>query len=306
MKRVLLFFVWVVVSMSPLVAQEAAPVTSTDDVLEKSLLWEISGNGLAQPSYLYGTIHMIGKKDFFLTDATKSAMDQADRFTFEIDMEDMNDMGKLMPLMMKAFMEGDTTLSDLLTKEEYKIVSDHFNKIGLPLMMLERIKPMFLSALTGEDMMVPGQDNANATMVSYEFEIMEVAQKNKKPIEGLETMEFQMSLFDQIPYRDQAKMLVESIQAPADSSAENQLDMLVKTYKDQDIESMVSMMDDDSGMGKYEDILLINRNKSWIPSMQKMMKDKTTFFAVGAGHLGGENGVVRLLRKAGYTLKPLY
>lgn len=306
MKRVLLFLVGVLVSMSPLMAQETAPAASSEDVLEKSLLWEVTGNGLEKPSYVYGTIHMIGKKDFFLTDATVEAMSQADRFTFEIDMEDMNDMSKIMPLMMKAFMKGDTTLSDLLTDEEYELVSDHFKKIGLPLMMLERIKPMFLSAMTGEDMFVPGQDNADASMVSYEFEIMKEAQKGKKPIEGLETMEFQMSLFDKIPYTDQAKMLVESIKAPADSSADSQMDQLVQIYKDQDIEAMVSMMDDESGMGEYEDILLNSRNEKWIPAMEEMMKDKITFFAVGAGHLGGEKGVVRLLRKAGYTLKPLY
>lgn len=304
MKTVFLFLAGVLMTMTPLVAQQATDAPA--DALEKSLLWEVSDNGLDQPSYVYGTIHMIGKKDFFLTEATEAAMDKAARFTFEIDMEDMNDMGKIMPLMMKAFMEGDTTLSDLLTDEEYQVVSDHFKKIGLPLMMLERIKPMFLSAMTGEEMMMPGQ-GGDSGMVSYEFEIMKVAQERKKPIDGLETMEFQMSIFDMIPYQDQAQMLLESIQAPSDSSADNQLDMLVQIYKAQDIESMVSMMDDEtSGMGKYEDVLLVNRNKNWIAPMEKMMKEKVTFFAVGAGHLGGEYGVIRLLRKAGYTLKPLY
>ncbi|HKK77891.1 MAG TPA: TraB/GumN family protein [Saprospiraceae bacterium] len=303
MKTVYLFVVGVLISMTPLVAQQATDTPA--DVLEKSLLWEVTGNGLEQTSYVYGTIHMIDKDDFFFTEATEEAMGKAERFTFEIDMEDMNDMGKIMPIMMKAFMEGDTTLSDLLTDEEYQLVSDHFKKIGLPLMMLERIKPMFLSALTGEEMMMPGQEGGS--MVSYEFEIMKKAQERKKPIEGLETMEFQMSLFDQIPYEDQAQMLVESIQSPTDSSADNQLDMLVQIYKNQDIEAMLSMMDDkEAGMGKYEDILLVSRNKNWIPAMEKMMKENTTFFAVGAGHLGGENGVIRLLRKAGYTLKPLY
>lgn len=278
---------------------------SSGATLEKSLLWEVTGNGLEQASYVYGTIHLISKSDFFFTKATEEAMERSDRFTFEIDMEDMDDMGKIMPLMMKAFMEGDTTLSDLLNEEEYQLVSEHFKKLGLPLMLLERIKPMFLSALTGEELMMPGKEGGS--MVSYEFEIMKKAQAKKKPIEGLETMAFQMSLFDKIPYIDQAQMLVESIKAPADTTAKNQLDLLVQTYKNQDIEAMVSMMDDkESGMGKYEDILLNNRNKNWIPAMEKMMKEKATFFAVGAGHLAGENGVIRLLRSAGYQLKPLY
>jgi uncharacterized protein YbaP (TraB family) len=300
MKRFYLFLIGVLATVSPLFAQSAA----SGDVLEKSLLWEISGNDLEQPSYLYGTIHLIDQKDFFFTAATEAAMRQAERFTFEIDMEDMSDLGKMMPLMMKAFMKGDTTLSDLLTEAEYQLVSDHFNKIGIPLMLLERIKPMFLSAMTGEEMMLP--DGSGGSMVSYELEIMKRAQEREKPIEGLETMEFQMSIFDKIPYHDQAQMLLESIQAPSDTSAENQLDMLVKIYQEQDIEAMVSMMDEEESMGKYEDLLLVNRNRSWIAPMEEMMQDATTFFAVGAGHLGGADGVIRLLRAAGYTLKPLY
>lgn len=275
--------------------------------LEKSLLWEVTGKGLSAPSYVYGTIHMIDKKDFFFTDPTKSAMDQADQFAFEIDLEKMNDIGAMMPLMMKAFMRGDTSLSDLLTTEEYEMVGKHFQKIGLPLMFVERIKPMFLSALSGgESLAPPGSDNGSSSMVSYEFEIMDVAKKGKKPISGLETAEFQMSMFDSIPYKVQAQMLVESIQSEADTSGSSQMDEMVQMYKDQDIDAMVTMMDSEGGMGGFEDLLLVNRNKKWIPIMEAMMKEKVTFFAVGAGHLGGEYGVIRLLKEAGYSLKPLY
>ena len=69
---------------------------------ENALLWEISGKELKEPSYLFGTIHMIGKEDFFLTDATKASFGKAQQVAFEIDMEDMMDFTKLMPLMMKA------------------------------------------------------------------------------------------------------------------------------------------------------------------------------------------------------------
>lgn len=289
-----------------LLAQEA-PNTST--LLEKSLLWEISGKDLQEPSYLYGTIHLIDKESFFLTDATKSAMDKAEGFAFEIDMNEMNDPMKIMPLMMKAMMPGDSSLSNLLSPEEYKKVSDHFQKMGLPMMMLERIKPMFLSALVGNeggDMFSNPMGGGDGGTVSYEFEIMEVANKREKPISGLESMEFQMSIFDSIPYRAQAKMLVEAINVGSDSTATNQMDELVKIYKEQNIEAMVNAMDEEGGIGGYESLLLDNRNKKWIPIMEDKMQENTMFFAVGAGHLAGENGVIKLLRRAGYTLKPLY
>ncbi|MEO0340474.1 MAG: TraB/GumN family protein [Bacteroidota bacterium] len=307
MKNLFFTFCLLFIGGFSLLAQEAP---STSAPLEKSLLWEITGKDLTQPSYLYGTIHLIDKESFFFTDATKEAMDKVEGFAFEIDMNEMNDPMKIMPLMMKAMMPGDSSLSNLLSPEDYKKVSDHFQKMGLPMMMLERIKPMFLSALVGNegggDMFSNPMGGGNGSTMSYEFEIMEVANKREKPISGLESMEFQMSIFDSIPYRAQAKMLVDAVSMEKDSASSSQLDELVKIYKDQDIEAMINAMDDEGGIGGYENILLDNRNKNWIPIMEEKMAENTMFFAVGAGHLAGENGVIKLLRKAGYELKPLY
>ncbi len=268
---------------------------------ENSLLWEISGKGIGEPSFLYGTIHMIGREDYFLTDATKASYEKAKRVTFEIDMEEMMDFSKLFPLLMKSFMANDTTLEDLLSPEDYELVSEHFEGIGLPMIFLNRIKPMFLSALGEGDMM---SADGSGDVVSYEMELMSLAQKDKKPIDGLETAEFQMSVFDSIPYKVQARMLVESIRS--EDTGEGQFEQMVKLYKSQDLQGMQAMMEsEEAGIGGYEDLLLVRRNRNWIPVMAKMMVEQPTFFAVGAGHLGGPEGVVALLREAGYTVKPL-
>lgn len=270
--------------------------------IENALLWEISGNGLKQPSYLYGTIHMIGKNDFFLSEATKNALKACNKVTFEINMEEMTDFSKIMPLMMRAFMNNDTTLKDLLMPEDYKIVEQHFQKIGLPIIFLEKIKPMFLSAFASEDM-ASMQSNPEA-IVSYEFELMKMAQEDNKTIGGLETAEYQMSMFDSIPYKVQAQMLLESIKIGNTENSE--FEKMIQLYKDQDIEGMQQMMkDDENGIGKYEELLLVNRNRNWIPVMKSMMVEQPTFFAVGAGHLGGSRGVVQLLIQEGYHLKPI-
>lgn len=269
---------------------------------EKSLIWEIKGKGLNQASFLYGTIHMIGKKDFFLTEGTKKSFDRAKQVAFEIDMEEMGDIMSLLPLLMQSFMKNDTTLQDLFSKEEYDLVKAHFDKVGLPMMLLNRIKPMFLSALDPQAMM--GSGGKKEDIVSYEMELLEMAQHQKKPVEGLETAAFQMSMFDSIPYRAQAQMLLESIKSGADAS-DTQFDQLVELYKKQDIQSMQDMMGEDDATNNYNDLLLVNRNRKWIPVMEKMMQDKATFFAVGAGHLGGGQGVIALLRAAGYTVEPV-
>lgn len=269
---------------------------------EKSLIWEIKGKGLNQTSFLYGTIHMIGKKDFFLTDGTKKSFDRSKQVAFEIDMEEMGDIMSLLPLLMQSFMKNDTTLQDLFSKEDYVLVKAHFDKVGLPMMFLNRIKPMFLSALDPKAMMGDGSEKED--IVSYEMEFLEMAQNQKKAVEGLETAAFQMSMFDSIPYRAQAQMLLESIKSGADAS-DAQFDQLVELYKSQDIQAMQDLMGEDDTTNNYNDLLLVNRNRKWIPIMEKMMQDKATFFAVGAGHLGGGQGVIALLRAAGYSVEPV-
>jgi len=270
--------------------------------LDNALLWEVSGNGLKESSYVYGTIHIIESEDYFLPKGTLSAIDNADEVVFEIDMNEMTDMSKQMGLLKDIFMDDNKTLKDLLSDEDYKIVGNHFEKMGLPMFMFERMKPMFLTVFASTDFDPTGLQKG--TMKSYEFEFFEMASKANKPVSGLETIEFQMGIFDKIPYEDQAKMLVESIKNGDVGGAE--FEEMIRVYKAQDIEAMVSMIaGDEEGIGEYEDILVGERNKNWIPLMEEKMKTKRVFYAVGAGHLGGKDGVIRLLKKAGYTLTPL-
>jgi len=278
---------------------------------EKSVLWEITGKGLSVPSYLFGTIHMIGKDDFFLHDSTKTLFANTDQVVFEVDLEEMNNLATQFSLLMGLVMNDGITLKDLITKEEYVMVEKHFQKIGLPIPMfiLERMKPMLLSTFMSGDMNPEAMSMGD--MVSYEMELMTLSQKQDKKMEikGLETLQYQMSMFDSIPYKAQAQMLVDGLKMEKDSTVnegEDQFQIMVDLYKNEDLVGMQKMFEaEEGGIGEWEDILLKNRNKNWIPLMTEMMKDKPTFFAVGAGHLGGEVGVIALLREEGYTMTPV-
>jgi len=272
-----------------------------DEKLANALLWKISGKKLTKPSFLFGTIHIIDKDDFFLPDGTLGAIEESEKMVFEINMEDMSDMSAAMGLMQKAFMKDNLTLKDLLSADEYKMVGDHFKKIGFPLMFLERIKPMFLTVFASGDMDPMAMQSGK--IKSYEMEFMEMAKDSKMPMGGLETIDFQMSVFDSIPYKAQAEMLVESIQSG--DTGTDQFKQMVDIYKSQDLNAMQEMFAaEQGGLEGYDDILIVGRNKNWIPQMVEMMAIQPTFFAVGAGHLGGEYGVINLLKDEGYTLTP--
>ena len=268
--------------------------------LEKSLLWEISGNGLTKPSYLYGTIHMICKDDAALGDSLVAAIERSDRVYFEVDMDNLMEM-------LSAFkdfkMRNDTTLADLLSKEDYEKVKEYMESKSalLPFSQLETYKPMLASSLLMESGI--GCEES----VAMEQLILEVAKKNRKRIDGLETMSYQASIFDSIPYKLQAQQLLKYVKDDGDKSgSDKQFDEMIEAYKEQDIEKLGKFVaTDDGGLGNYEDILIYHRNRNWVEKLKKIMPEKALTIAVGAGHLAGEKGVIKLLRKEGYTVRPI-
>jgi uncharacterized protein YbaP (TraB family) len=273
-----------------------------DTRLENNLLWKVSHKRIKEESYLFGTIHFIDKESYFLPAGTQEAMERADRFVFEIDMREMTSIGAQLSLITKAFMKNGVRLNDLVSAEDYTLVEQHVSDAGMPMTILDRVKPMFLMMFTS--MEFNPADVSSGEMLTYEMEIYEIAKDLDKETGGLETLDFQISMFDSIPYAVQAEMLMESIRAEEDQS--DMFAQMVDLYTTQDIEALYEATgDEEMGVGEYEDLLLNNRNRRWIEGITAYMKEGSTFFAVGAGHLGGPHGVIRLLRKAGFTVTPV-
>ncbi len=269
---------------------------------ENGLLWSITGNGLEQPSYLYGTIHMIDSDDFFWPNGTLEAFSATERVVFEIDMDMMNDMSAQFSMLMGVMMADGTTLGELLSEEDYAFITKEFDELGLPMFLLERMKPMFLTIFAGGDF--SPEQFTGGNIKSYEMEFMAMAEEQSKETGGLESVEFQMSIFDSIPYKAQADMLVEGLRSS--DNGEDQLKEMVELYKKQDLNGLNDMLNSEGEtLMEYDHIILEGRNRAWIPVMDEMMKEKPTFFAVGAGHLAGETGVIHLLRAEGYQLRPI-
>ena len=259
-KSVLIRALWGILMLTGFAAGHAQ--TGKQKPLEKSLLWEISGNGLTKPSYLYGTIHMICKDDAALGDSLVAAIENSDRVYFEVDMDNLMEM-------LSAFkdfkMRNDTTLADLLSKEDYEKVKEFMESKGglLPFSQLETYKPMLASSLLMESGI--GCEES----VAMEQLILEIAKKNKKRVEGLETMSYQASIFDSIPYKLQAEQLLKYVKdGGSQSDADKQFKEMTEAYKEQDIEKLGKFVaSDDGGLENYEDILIYHRNRNWVEKL---------------------------------------
>jgi uncharacterized protein len=257
-------------------------------------LWEISGKGLPHPSYLYGTIHAICPQDLVMNETIKIKLSSTQQLSLEIDMDDPNTNAVM---MRETGMKDGSNLRSLLTEAEYSRLQAYFTqKLNLDLQQMETWKPIMLIG------MLAGKIE-ECQPLSYEDIFMKMAQEQSKEVIGIETMETLMATLDQISYKNQAQMLVESM----DNMEEDrqQFQQLIALYKQQDLEGFQKVIKVSAEMEKFRELVLVERNKRWIPVMEQQAKEKPTFFAVGAGHLGGSEGVIQLLRQAGYKVEPV-
>ena len=259
----------------------------------QTLLWKISGNGI-QPSYLFGTIHLLPQADFDMDAKTVQAFEDTEQLVMELDMDDP---GMQAEMLQGMNMRGDTTLKDLLTADEYaKVEALVFESVKMPLSMMDRYKPMVVAS-----MLIP--DYIEGTPASFEATFTQMAVAAQKEILGLETVTEQLAVFDSIPYAVQAQELLHYTEDDPEMRA--LFGKLVEAYKAEDMEAIDDYMEQEIDDPAEVEFMLHNRNRNWVPRMRKLASGKSTFFAVGAGHLGGDAGMIQLLRDAGYTVTPI-
>lgn len=258
---------------------------------ENSLLWKIEGKKLKNPSYVLGTIHILPQKDFFFSEAMKNALASTEQVVLELDMDDPS-MGAEM--FKNATMPDGSSLDQLLSVEDYQKLDALAQKTaGVSVEAFKKWQPMLVASLAMQQMM-------DSQTASYEMTLVAMAREKQLEIKGLESIQEQTQAMATIPFPQQAKYLSEILNNFEEQKAT--FGKMVSLYKSQDINALLSYMVEQSGGIDFSSVLLNQRNHNWIPKIAKLAAEKSTFFAVGAGHLPGKDGVLALLRKEGYKL----
>ncbi len=259
-----------------------------------SMLYKIEGKGI-KPSYLFGTIHLIPQKDFELKEKVEEAFDDSEVLVLELDMDDP----KMMREMMKLSLLPDSlSLDKLFSEEDYKTIDQELGKMGMNMKLFNKSKPLMIQQILMMQML-------GEQLASFEQTFVTMAGKSNKEILGLEDVAFQMSVFDKIPYEEQVADIVTMVDKKEESLAF--YEKMVEVYKTENANALYDLFDSDLYPMEPEemDVMLHDRNKNWIPKIEEFAKKDKVFFGVGAGHLGGSEGVVNLLRKAGFTVTPV-
>ena len=281
-------------------AQEAA--VRSYPMEERSILWKIEGNGIKTDSYLFGTVHLIDESRFYFPKKLEKILSKSEVLTMEIGgIPDPMAMMELMQLQEGSFFDFFTdaqTDSLLVWVDEHTPLSESsFRK------MVDQMRPFVVSQLLTElDEKNPsaGMDNKK----SYEIELEAIAKEKKLEITGLETVEEQLGFFDQLPIEVHTEMVMNVVRT--DSLAVDETEVIVERYLAQDVDGLYALIAESSTeVEGMQEIILDERNKKWIPKIEALIAEKSTFIAVGSGHLGGPNGVIRLLEQLGYTLTPI-
>lgn len=264
---------------------------------EKSLFWEISGNGLSATSYLYGTMHVQDERVFDFKDGVLEALENSDTYAMELNMDSINQM----TIMNLMWMNDDTSIKDLLSKKQYAFLESYFmDSLGQPIFLFNRMLPLLTSQ------MVFAGDIGTEKEDALDLYFAKLAKAQQKTVIGLEKMDEQIAALNGIPYKYQADMLYESVLDKSKGIKDSTIDDLFEAYVAGDLELMLELTNEENDDKKiqvlFEELMLTNRNKTMVERALPLIKSDKTFIAIGAAHLGGENGVIQLLRNQGYTV----
>lgn len=168
----------------------------------KTNLWKIEGNDI-KTSYLFGTIHMIPKKDFIMKNKVQSAFDSSEKVVLELDMDEPNYYKDFVKLSMLK--EGES-LKSYMSDAEFEILNTYLmEKTGVGVSNYNMFKPMMLMSVF--TMTTIGSE----PLESYEMSLINMAKTANKEVSGLENIVDQINAFDADPYDEQIDTIVEMV-----------------------------------------------------------------------------------------------
>lgn len=275
---------------------------STTSKNPNSTLWKVSGNGLAQPSYLFGTYQLV--KSGYLPEEGKVL--KAFRSAKGVAVEMTVDSSQLGLVAGYSVMQGNL-LSRLLTEDEYKLVDGEVQSlIRQPLETMDQLKPinvLFFLVLTYSNAVAPD-------MLQYDGVALDAYFANEgkaagKIVHSFETMTEQMDLFyNSVPLEKQAENLVRFVKDK--KSVVKNFEEMIDLYKKENINGIDKIAEQMATFYGGVEFLRGQRNANWMKSLPGLMAERSMFVAVSVGHLPGDQGLIKLLQKRGYTVEPVH
>lgn len=259
-------------------------------------------HGAHNTVYLAGSVHLLRSKDAALPAAFQRAYADADALVMEIDLDDMDPASAQGWMLSHGMFDEDHTLEDAIGKQRYERVEQEGNRLGLPVEALQQLQPWLVAMTLAQlQYMKLGFDPEQGV----EKQLARKASQDHKEITGLETLEEQLGLLAGLSAADQAKFLDLTLEEMQEMEGETEA--LLGAWRSGNAQQLASMLSDEYKVApSLYRMLIADRNRRWIPQIEKLLKgDKDYLIVVGALHLVGNGGLLELTKAKGFEAKQL-
>lgn len=265
-------------------------------------VWRMTNDNGAEVTLL-GSMHVLRASDYPLPASVDGLIDRSEQIVMELDMDDVDAAAQQRVILETALLPQGTVLANVVDARVYTQVQQSAAQLGLDLKLLERFEPWFLAITLLDQGLRQWGFQAERGLEQY---VVGRAQRAGTEIVGLETLEFQIGIFDSLPPQSQQAMLEQTLSEL--DEAETALRAMVEAWRDGELESLsAELLDDFDDFPGLYDALVLTRNRSWVPALERMLADgQRHLVVVGALHLVGDDSVIELLRARGHAVERLH
>jgi len=272
-------------------------VTLSTFASSNSSVWKVSkGNDHV---FIGGTIHILPEEEFPLPDEFMNAYKNTDEVILEAQLPDPSDMAAQQAMITQMSYSEGKSLQNVLMPDTYKLLAKYFEVMGLDVAQFNGFKPGFIVSLMAIIELQKAEISGEGVDAFFET----LATKDAKKIDYLETAEMQFTMLSELGEGYEDEFIKGSIEL--NSSFTDFFQNTLDAWRSGDAKSLETLINTATleADEKSYDALFSQRNKNWVPKIEALFNDNDKeFVLVGAGHLFGKDGLIKLLKSKGYTV----
>jgi uncharacterized protein len=262
--------------------------------------WKVTGRDTTV--YLLGSVHLLTKDFYPLHAALESAYKDSDLLVEEVDIAEMTGPGAQMAMLQKGMQPSSTPIDKVLSPATFALLQKKATELNLPIDALKQFKPWMI-ALTIEAMQ--WQKAGFDPQYGLDMHFYQQAKSDNKAVQGLETVEYQIARFDEMPQEMQDHLLSETLKEM--DTEQQSMAKLIEAWRTGNAPAVerIVLKDLQQEPQLYQR-LLVERNKNWMPKLDALFARRSpALVVVGAAHLVGPDGLLAMLKAKGYKVEQL-
>jgi uncharacterized protein len=261
----------------------------------ESSVWAMKGE--RNTVYLAGSVHALPKDHSEFPEQLERAYKEAEVIVLEVDLDDMNPLDAVKFITTNGTLPEDKTLEDVVGASSYGRIAALAASLEVPEIVIAKLEPWAAALILTQFALNKTGFDAN---LGIDMQITERARADGKPVEGLETVVDQLSVFDNRTFEEQTRFLLDS----ADDAPQLNEDLrkLITAWRAGDLRALEKeFLKEREKSPELYDALLQVRNRQWLPKIEALLKkDRDYLVVVGALHFVGPDGLLALLKSDGH------